>query len=179
MVNGVPTLEPTDRDEGARVLYPTHSLPDEWLATRLAEWFHKEYLGHRVWLCVLLRGGSWRYWTKLYVAGIPPSGKRQYAREVVAHLNKHCNFDGAWLAAWTGGRWERFYLLWKDSDGDIQIPLDTTAETSWRTIRDWRPEVWGQHATTEHLTWRDAQETLELQDGQAVKLAQGEQMKVH
>ncbi len=148
----------------------THGLEDCWLTSRLVPWFHVETLDPRVWVCVLTTGGKWIYWTKDGHSE-PDIHKRDYARTVVRYLNKHCHFDGAWVGAWTDG-WQTFYLLWKDRDGDIQFPIDSTLP--WRELRGWAPDVWGKQASAAHEIWRDSVKVLELKAEQTRKLAQGQ-----
>ena len=157
-----------------RIYGRTHSLRDEWLMARLSAWFNVDVESPKVWIAVLHEGGKWFYWSKS--GGQPPVDKRDYARRVVSFLNKECHHDGAWLGGWTDEGFKRFYLLFKDRDGDIQFPIDTATELPWRELRRWALEDWGNLATGAFEQYVAAIKALELTEGQAVKLAQGQKL---
>lgn len=155
-----------------RALGRTHGLRDEWLKARLLEWFERESQS-KAWICILREGGRWHYWQK--GGGFSPiADKRSYARNVIQYLNRHVNFDGAWVGGWMGEGWNQFYLLWKDRDGDIHIPIDTPPELKWREMRSWGPDVWAEHASNAHTGWQAAQQVVGATADQQIKLAQGQ-----
>jgi len=155
-----------------RLFGRTHSLKDEWLQARLWGWFEREETT-RAWVCVLREGGKWNYWQR--GDGMPPPiDKRTYARTIVSFLNRELHFDGAWVGGWMDEGWKRFYLLWKDRDGDIQFPIDTATDQRWSQFRHWGVDVWGEHAASALSLWQSAQETLEVRPDQQMKLAQGQ-----
>ena len=154
----------------------THSLRDEWLQARLLAWFEREG-GSRSWIAVLREGGKWHYWQQ--GEGMEPGAdKRSYARTVVSYLNREVHFDGAWVGGWVDEGWKRFYLLWKDQDGDIHIPIDTPPELHWSKLRHWDADVWAEHAANAHQGWKAAQKAIDATPDQQMKLAQG-QSKAH
>ncbi len=165
-----------DGAEGQRVLYPTHQVANEYMATRVATWFHTEYVGKRAWMALLSGDGTWFYWNKTYAMGIPPYEKREYARRICAYINRHCHHDGVWICGWLSDHWETFYLLWKDADGDIHVPIETHGwQAGWEALRDkWTDEDWGNHCDAAWQIWYDAIQSLELKEGQSVKFAQGQ-----
>jgi len=158
-----------------RISGGTHKLKDEWLSSRLVAWLYAES-GAKCWACMLLSSGKWHYWVKEAEQGITPpnSHKRDYARSVVRYLNKHLHFDGAWVGGWMDDGWKRFYLVWKDKDGDIQFPIDTAGEVRWNDLKDWPMDVWGNHATQAFEQWCHAMETIGATPDQQLKLAQGQ-----
>ncbi len=152
---------------------PSHHLQDRWLHARLYQWFMREG-SRKCWVCIQGEG-RWVYWSK---GGkiMPPDDKRRYARAVVHYLNRHCNYDGAWVGAWLDDGWKRFYLLWKDEGGDIQIPMDTAGSLSWEGkdgFRNWPMDAWGNLATNAWELWRDAQEAVAAKPEQQISLAKG------
>jgi len=162
-------------DEAPRVRRKTHSLPIEYLGARVAEWFHHELETFFVWMAVLHGDGEWFYWTK-YPGEIPPRVKRNYTRDVLEYLNREAHFDGGWIGGFTHEHWPHFYLMWKDSDGDIQLVIDSAAtRTAWPEIQRWEPTDWAGHASQAYLQWAELQEPIQLIGGQTVKHAQGEQ----
>lgn len=160
--------ETEDRIHGS-----THGLKDEWLSSRLLAWFMLES-GSLCWTCTLRTDGTWRYWTKVIGQAEPDTYKRDYARKVVAYLNKNLSFEGAWLGAWMDTGWNRFYLLWKDRDGDIQFPIDTAGEITWAELQTWSMEDWGNHVSNAHAIWVDTVKTIDAQPDQQLMLAQGQ-----
>ena len=160
------------QDEQQRVTERTHGIPDDWLIGRLPEWFHKETPSPKAWVCCLSETGKWGYWDKTPNASRPDIERRNYARRVVQYLNREFHFGGAWIGAWMDDGWRCFYLLWKDSDGDIQIPME--CDRGWREIRKWPVDGWGHQATAAHDLWRAAQAALALKGDQTLKLAQGQ-----
>lgn len=155
-----------------RIAGGTHHLDDKWLSSRLIAWLMLE-ADSKCWACMLRTDGVWHYWQKTN-ATPPNAHKRNYARSVVRYLNKHLHHDGAWVGAWMDDGWKRFYLLWKDRDGDIQFPIDTAGEVRWEELNKWTMEDWGNHATAAFTNWRCAMEAIGATPDQQVKLAQGQ-----
>ena len=156
-----------------RIAGGTHNLKDEWLSARLVAWF-LENGGATCWVCMLRTDGVWHYWMPNKKGSPPNAYKRDYARSVVRYLNKHLHFDGAWVGAWMDAGWKRFYLVWKDRDGDIQFPIDTAGELSWDEMKSWEMEVWGQHAAQAIEQWKHAMQAIDARPEQQLKLAQGQ-----
>lgn len=157
-----------------RIAGGTHKLKDEWLSSRLVAWFLAE-AESKCWVCMLRTDGVWHYWMKdPGTVSQPNAYKRDYARSVVRYLNKHLHMDGAWVGGWMDDGFKRFYLLWKDKDGDIQFPIDTSGEVRWSDLRNWAMEDWGNHATQAFQQWKCAMETVDAQPHQQLKLAQGQ-----
>jgi len=151
----------------------THTLPGEWLESRLIAWFMRES-GSRCWVCFqYAENGAWRYWSKVDGTG-PQESMRDYARRVVAYLNRELNHRGAWIGGWMDQGFSRFYLLWKDRDGDIQFPIDTAGHIKPKEIMAWPIEKWGEHGEAAYRSWRIAMEAIDAQPNQQIKLAQGQ-----
>ena len=159
-------------EEESRVLGRTHNIKTEWLTSRLVPWFYSETPNPKVWICYLTETGLWGYWLKSDRVGRPDRDKRNYARAVCQHLNAQYNFGGAWIVAWMDERWDKFYLLWKDSDGDIQIPIE--CELGWRKIREWPIKDWGHQAQGAFDKWALAMAAMDLTPQNTVKRAQGQ-----
>jgi|GEM_PF-3432441 len=169
-----PIILPNEFSENEdRIVGGTHNLKDEWLSSRLVAWFYTE-AGTKCWACMLRSDGKWHYWQKDQGMTPPNAHKRDYARAVVRYLNKHLHFDGAWVGAWMDDGYKRFYLVWKDRDGDIQFPIDTAGEVRWDEMNKWGMEVWGNHATQAFQQWGHAMEAIGATPDQQLKLAQGQ-----
>ncbi len=158
--------------EENRYFGPSHHLTDKWLHARLYQWFTRE-APTKCWVCVQ-GDGRWVYWSKGRAKISPPGVKRLYARNVVSYLNRNLNFGGAWIGAWLDDGWTRFYLLWKDEGGDIQIPMDTAGGLRWegeKGFRNWHPSDWANLAVNAHELWEDAMRAVDAKPDQQVSLA--------
>lgn len=161
---------PTEQE--SRTLGKTHKVPDEWLLSRLVPWFFAETMSTRIWVCYQSETGKWGRWMLNPDLGPPTRDRQYYAERAVAYLNANYNFDGAWVAAWLGDEWRTFYLLWKDRDGDIQIPIE--CELGWRVIKEWEVEDWGNQAVVARESWLNTQRVLALSEMETIKRAQGQ-----
>jgi hypothetical protein len=157
----------TDRTGG------THGLPTEWLGKRVVGWMSDEANGSPWWLCALTREGKFHYASHDGV-NAPGEDYISYARRVCRHLNRECHNGGAWLVGWFDNGM-RFYLLWKDPDGDIQIPIE--CDLCWETIREWALEDWAEQAAQALSAWESFHQNMNYRPGQCVKLAQGERLQ--
>lgn len=158
--------------EGGRIYETTHNLPSQWLGARMVAWMFDEAQGAMWWLCALTCDGVYRYASHNNMHQ-PPEDMQQYARNVCRYINKVANHGGAWFTAWFDDR--RFYLLWKDRDGDIQIPIE--CDLGWESIKDWKAEDWAEQAEQAHAQWMDFHSKIEYGAGQQVCLAQGEKLR--
>ncbi len=162
------TMIITDRPGG------THSLPTEWLGKRVVGWMFDEAGPAPWWVCALTRDGEWRYATHHPMGSEPDAEHKEYARKVCTHINRVANHGGAWLVAWIDNL--RFYLLWKDSDGDIHIPIE--CDKGWEAIREWTVEDWAEQAEQAHALWTEFHADLGIKDSQKIKLAQGQRSRM-
>lgn len=146
-----------------------HTVAEKDLRSRVRGWLILESNWNPFWACADRPDG------KLIVTGyqncLPPIAKQEYARNVMRHLNKTIANNGAWVAAWLyNGR--RFYLLWKDHDGDIQIPIE--CDKPFFIIREWTMDEWFKHATAALGIWSEFHKNLDAGKGQQKKVAQGD-----
>lgn len=149
----------------------THGLPTEWLTKRVVGWMFDEAKGSPWWICALTRDGEFKVSSHCGTGTGPLVSYQDYAKRVLWHLNRHCHHGGAWLVGWIdNGR--RFYLLFKDADGDIQIPID--CDKRWEEIKEWSPDDWAEQAEQAYAIWAEFHRSIEYQRGQQIKLAQGE-----
>lgn len=151
-----------------------HHVPEQWLRARVRGWMElHESPGFDYWIGTYTEGGRWIHCSSNGDRWAPSQSKQQYAMDVCRNLNAQLSSGGAWLAGWTlDGRC--FYLLWKDADGDIQIPIE--CEKPFISIRDWKPSVWETHATAALGVWSEWHKNQEYGKGQQVKLAQGDKV---
>ena len=149
-----------------------HQLPEQWLRARVRGWMEiTESPGLAFWIGTYTADGKWIYCSSDTDFWRPAQFRIDYAMKVCRHLNQHVPFDGAWLVGWIrGGR--EFYLLHKDRDGDIQIPIE--CDKPFIAIRDWLPTDWEKIAATAHLQWVQWQKNMEYNRSQQKAVAQGE-----
>jgi len=178
-------------DVVSRVEEATHKLEDPWLAGRVRGWMAKETaiaggrvdeLGYQTvvgfnhwWLCTvtadrkLIESADDPTWK-------PEDDRRDYAHKVCRYVNKHAGMGGVWFAGWiddkaTGG--QKFYLLWKDPDGDIQIPCD--CQHSWEYIRTkYQLGHWANQCAMMIGQWAEFRRDLEIREQDTIKHAQGQ-----
>lgn len=166
-------LKRNDNTPIKRVEGKSHALPDEWLASRVYPWMLLEANGDTFWICTNLADGRFIHASDngFQQPYMPPQKKVHYAQKIVAFLNKQASFGGAWLAGWLF-RDRRFYLLWKDEDGDLQIPVE--CDKPWVAIRNWNVEDWERQAVTAYEAWCQVMEDIDVPKDAQVKLAQGQ-----
>lgn len=150
-----------------------HELPEQWLRARVRGWMELcESPDLAYWIGTYAPNGTWIYCSSNGDNYQPKTFRQVYAQKVARHLNKHCNFGGAWLAGWFRGGKE-FYLLWKDETGDLQIPIE--CNKPFIAIVKWPVETWERQACTAYSTWKEIMLQNEVTKKDTVKLAQGEQ----
>ena len=160
-----------------------HTLPEEWLRARVRGWLTQEneyktgLNGSATiktagwWGCTFTAEGKF-----LEVDGgdepyHPSLLEYDLARRVCRFVNRECNHGGAWIVAWClGGK--RFYLVWKDNDGDFQVPIE--CDLPLHRYLGWSMNDWAEHASQAYSVWCEWHAQMEYTNGQQVKLAQGE-----
>jgi hypothetical protein len=146
----------------------THSVPAEWVASRMVSWMMEESEGRPWWVTGLTPHGKFIH-ANFPESYFPKPERQAYAHHICYELNKQLHYGGTWLAGWLHGG-NRFYLLWKDRDGDIQIPID--CDKPWHIIRQWPVDSWLNNANAAYETWFQIMEQIEANQDQTVKLAQ-------
>lgn len=151
-----------------------HQMDEGWLRARVRGWMDLvESPGLDFWIGTYTADGRWIYCSSSADGYQPQAYRQQYARDVVRHLNRVIANGGAWLGGWVrGGR--EFYLLWKDADGDIQIPIE--CDKPFIALRNWQMTDWERHATVALGVWSEHQKNMEYGRGQEKRVAQGEQV---
>lgn len=159
---------------GDKAVKHLHELPEDWLRARVRGWMELcESPDLAYWIGTYKANGTWISCSSQNDAWTPTQLRQTYAQDVCRHLNRQCNFGGAWLAGWfRGGR--EFYLLWKDPDGDIQIPIE--CDKPMIALLKWKLTDWERQACTAHAIWHENfQKMNEIRPGKdTVKVAQGE-----
>lgn len=149
----------------------THSLPTEWLGARVVGWMWAICDGLDWWVCALTRDGSYKYSSSDGVmVDVPDYNKTGYAKAVCYYLNRHCDRGGAWLVGWVGK--EKFVLLWKDHDGDLQI--QNVCDVHWDEFRNWEMEDWAEQAEQAWAVFDRINREAGWQKHEQIKLAQGQ-----
>ena len=149
-----------------------HEMPETWLRSRVRGWMELcESPDLAYWIGTYTAEGKWIYCSSNVDTYMPKQFRQVYAMDVCRYLNRQCNFGGAWLAGWfRGGR--EFYLLWKDQDGDIQIPIESNLP--FIALQKWRLSSWEQHACTAYAVYSENKANNEIKGRDTVKVAQGE-----
>lgn len=165
-------------DQDVQAPGKVHSLADDLVGLRVVGWMNTRFPDAAWWMCAV-RGGRFNS-----ASNVDPmhwfgkEGAFSYAKQVLAHVNKQAAYDGAWLAGWieppAEGAQEIFYLLWKDRDGDINIPIQNPL--GWMRIRGWKPEDHEEHCHQAHRVWAQWHKDMALKPDQYAKVAQGEKV---
>lgn len=150
-----------------------HRLSDELLRSRVRGWLERnESPGMAFWVGAYSASGKWIFCSSNHDRYRPTAELMTYAQDVCRHLNRHVAADGAWLTGWIrGGR--EFYLLWKDKDGDIQIPIE--AQKPWLVLQRYTLDDWEKHATAALGVWSEVHKNMDYGPGQQVHRARGQQ----
>lgn len=163
-----PKIVVADRIEGN-----IHTLDEKWLRSRVRGWMHLESPELDFWIGSYTAEGKWIFCSSRADGWRPSDLRVAYALKVCRHINKNLAGGGAWLVGWIrGGR--TFYLLWKDKDGDIQIPIE--AEKPFGELERYGLDTWLRHCSEAVLVWSEWKKNLELGAGQAKSVAQGEKV---
>lgn len=152
-----------------------HALPDAWLGARMRGWMFDEAKGSHWWICAIQADGKFRY------ASFPEDAAmhndwREHARKVCRHMNKHASLGGAWLCGYIG---QMFYMLWKDADGDIQIPVEFGADgvpMPLSRFLEHGMDDFLEHGLQAHAVWKEHQYRIDHSKNQRRALAQGDRV---
>lgn len=148
-----------------------HGLPDQWVGARVVGWMFNETSG-RWWIAAYLTGGELKT-ASSSEAYTPSMFMQDFALRVLKHVNRHCSFGGVWLAGFMDKDMEEeFYLLWKDKDGDIQVPIEFPF--AFHQLIGWKLDSFCIQATEAYSIWAEWHANMEYGKSQQVKLAQGE-----
>jgi len=167
-------IVPTTGDSGAVAEQNLHRLPDSWLGARVRGWMFTEAKGSHWWVCGILASGQFKHAS--YPEDAPMHQDwREHARRVCRHVNRHAAEGGTWLAGYIG---QMFYLLWKDADGDIQIPIEFGADGNPMPLARFHAytmDDFAQQCLVAIDVWKEHQYRIAAVKSQGVKLAQGQQ----
>lgn len=129
------------------VIHASSPLPDPMRGARLRGFLDAEAEEGGWWAVLPTHDGAMRPGFSGY---IPDEERRDFARTVCAALNKDSHHNGVWAVVWfLGGN--RFALVWKDWDGEIQIFADE--DTPFDEFKNVSPLHWGKHADEMIKTW--------------------------
>jgi hypothetical protein len=180
MAEAAPTviIKPEDIADEDRIEGKTHNLADELIVPRVDDWMHAELTvqHHPSWLCILTEGGRYKYWSP-HNSPDPDPVKRELIRQVLYHMNKFAHYNGAWVGGYYGFGWPHMWLIWKDSDGDIQTTI-TTEGQGWHQYSARTMEAWRMNADAAIEGWA-ALHNLRVKDigMDTVQIAKGEKPK--
>lgn len=150
-----------------------HDMPEQWLRSRVRGWMElAESPDLDFWIGTYTEDGKWIFCSSRQDTFAPLEHRIDYARRICRHLNRICAHGGVWLAGWIRGGHE-FYLLWKDADGDIQIPIE--CDRPFTLLQGWTLYNWEQQAENAYKVWSEFRKNMEFGRGQNRKLAQGEE----
>lgn len=151
-----------------------HELPESWLRSRVRGWLElNESPGLPYWIGTYTAEGKWIYCSSEQDRWAPQPFRQEYAMAVCKHVNLQAANGGAWLVGWIrGGR--EFYLLWKDEDGDIQIPIE--CDKPFVVLMGYTVYNWENLCNEAFGVYCEAKRALEMTKDQQVKRAQGQRM---
>lgn len=149
-----------------------HQMPEQWLRSRVRGWLERiESPDLAFWVGTYTADGRWIFCSSDADSWAPKPYRQEYAMNVCRHINKQCSMGGAWLVGWIrGGR--EFYLLWKDPDGDLTIPIE--CDKPFIVLRNYTVFDWETHCQAALGVYSEHKRNLEMTDSQQVKVAQGE-----
>ena len=149
-----------------------HNLPEQWLRARVRGWMElNESPGLAYWVGTYTSDGKWIWCSSRESRWTPAQFRVEFAMKVCKHLNRMIPHGGAWLTGWVqGGR--VFYMLWKDRDGDIQIPIE--CDKPFVALRNWAVEDFERLAGTAWATWLEWKKRAQFSPKQQKMVAQGE-----
>lgn len=148
-----------------------HNIPESWLGARVVGWMFRETLGNW-WIAAYLSDGKLKQ-AASRTDYAPSMLKQEFALRVLRHVNKQCNFGGVWLAGFLDKDYlEEFYLLWKDQDGDIRVPIEFPLP--FETLLGWGLDSFCMQADEAHTVYAEWQRDMEYSKSQQIKRAQGE-----
>lgn len=148
-----------------------HTLQDSWLTARAVQWMFSETTGH--WWLTTFTGDGKQLFAADKMNYKPSFEARELAARVCKYVNKNANYGGAWMAGYLSkDRPEEFYLLWKDSDGDLHIPIEFPQPQ--KELLEWKLDDFLFHADMAIHMWKEDQAKLELSAAQrATSLVRG------
>lgn len=148
-----------------------HNLKDQWLTARAVQWMFSETNGH--WWLTTYTGDGKQLFAADKLNYKPSFEARELASRVCKYVNKHANYGGAWMAGYLSkDRPEEFYLLWKDSDGDLRVPIEFPFDL--KELQGWKLDDFLFHADMALHMFREDEAKLELSKAQReVSLVRG------
>ncbi len=151
-----------------------HDMPETWLRARVRGWLEvTESPSQAWWIGTYSADRRWLWASSEMNTYTPLQHRIEYARRVCLHINKTSRQGGVWFAGWIRGGSE-FYLMWKDADGDICVPLE--CDRPFTIIQNWNGDVWVNHCETALAVRKQWVENMELSKTQRPKVAQGERV---
>lgn len=151
-----------------------HTVSDRQIEARLLQWMLTEANHTNWWVCGATHDGKVVCWDSAADRRTPyliPKDRQYYAVRVLSKLHE-LGLPGTWLVGWIDDC-KRFYLLWKDDDGDIQIPIE--CDRSWLSLREWDMDTWASMAMTAYLQWQEMERVVDASPNQRFSPANGEQ----
>ncbi len=152
---------------GDRIYERTHTLDERWLRARVAGWM-QIHAQRDWWVMAVTTDGRFVY------AGEFKPTQEQYdlARRVVRAVNKNANHGGAWIVGYKDGE---LYMLWKDSDGDLQMEWMGENITQAQLL-EWSDDNFALQCEMMWAQWDEWHRAMEYGKGQRKRLAQGERL---
>lgn len=149
-----------------------HGIDDRVIGARLLGWMVRECGAANWWICGLTKDGKVLAWDStgqgtLFI----PKDRQHFAMRVLSALAHEASEGGLWLVAWIDDG-KRFYLLWKDEDGDIQIPIEI--DVGWLRLREWPMQEFVDQAATAFQVWERMHANMDYGRGQQIMLAKGD-----
>ena len=157
-----------------RAIEHTHNLPEDWLRARVVGWMNAEGVQNfqKTWWWILAITGEGQVRTAQSDPERAPTLLSQdMARRICVYINRECAHGGAWLVGYFG---EMLYLLWKDWDGDIQIPIEVPKPL--HMLLGWSMNDFAEHCEQAVSRWVEFHKNMDYGRNQQKKVAQGEKL---
>lgn len=149
-----------------------HGIDDRVIGARLLGWMVRECGTANWWISGLTKDGKILAWDSTGLGTLQiPKDRQHFAVRVMSALAREASEGGLWLTAWIDDG-KRFYLLWKDEDGDIQIPIEI--DVAWLRLREWPMQEFIDQAAGAFKLWEEFHANMDYSRSQKIMLAKGD-----
>lgn len=148
-----------------------HKVPDPIVFVSLAEQLAAEF-GSDSYVVVALGNGVFTRRGLQDFGRVPDGEKIAALIALCRRLNQDAANGGHWVTLWSFQE-ERLCALWRDEDGDMQIPI--YLDEPWARCRTYAVERLASEAARAYEVWKEMIfMVLQLKPEETVKLAQGQ-----
>jgi hypothetical protein len=158
---------PVTWKEGGRF----HPVPPELVTIDLASQLTDEF-GDDWYAIITFADGTMTRRGEADVGPVPDEERLEFLIRMAKRLNREMHHGGHWVTGWAYNP-GCVFALWRDSDGDMQIPV--YIDDVWPRVRDAGVDKFVQDCQHAYDSWREVMfQVLQLRPEETIKLAQGE-----